>query len=328
MPLSENPMKELAIPTPSGLAPGDSFVKKWAVAARVPFLTASVMPVVAATAACWRTTGRLNPWHALLAIVGVALVQAGANLANDYFDHLSGDDPANRLSTPFSGGSRVIQDGIVSARAVLVAALACLSAGAACGIILWLRTPGHTLLVIGLAGMAIAWFYTAPPLRLVHRGLGELALGIAFGPLPVLGAEYVQHGALTLAVGWLGVPAGLLVVAILEINEFPDVAADASVGKRTVVVRLGLRGAIALYEALVLGAYASVAVGIAAGWLPPLTALVALVAPLSWKAIRVLRAHPDDVRALVPAMAATVGQHAAFLLLLTGACVAAALHAR
>jgi len=322
-------MKEVPIPTPSGLAAGDSIVKKWAVAARVPFLTASVMPVLVATAACWRATGRLeHPWHALLAIVGVALIQAGANLANDYFDHLSGDDPANRLSTPFSGGSRVIQEGIVSARAVLAAALACLGAGSACGILLWLRT-GHTLLVIGLVGMAIAWFYTAPPLRLVHRGLGELALGIAFGPLPVLGAQYVQSHELTLAVGWLGLPAGLLVVAILEINEFPDVAADASVGKRTIVVRLGLRGGVALYEALVLGAYAAVAVGIARGWLPPLAALVILVAPLSWKAIRVLRAHPDDVRALVPAMAATIGQHAAFLLLLTGACLAdLALHAR
>jgi 1,4-dihydroxy-2-naphthoate octaprenyltransferase len=319
-------VSEVPIPTPSGLKPGDPWVKKWAVAARLPFLTASVTPVLAATAAAawqaqWQAQGAFLPWHAALAAVGVAFVHAGANLANDYFDHLSGNDAANRLVTPFSGGSRVIQEGILSARAILLASLACLAAGAACGIVLWLRT-GHALLAIGLAGLAVGWCYSAPPLRLSHRGLGELAVAVAFGPLPVLGAEYVQRGQLSLKVGWLGVPAGLLVAAILLANEFPDVDADSAAGKRTLVVRLGRQRAALVYELLVLAAYASVCAGVLMEWMPPLAAAVVLAAPLSRRAMRGLRTHPDDVRALLPVLKATIAQQAVFMVLLTGAYLA------
>ena len=315
-------VRHVAIPTPSGLSPHDGLVRKWAVAARLPFLTASVLPAVAGTAGAWRAEGALRAGLAALAIVGVALIQAGANLANDYFDHRSGADAANRAVTPFSGGSRVIQEGILSPRAVVAAAALCLAAGAACGIVLWRLTPGHTLLAIGLAGMAIAWFYTAPPVRLAHRGLGELGIFVAFGLLPVLGVEWVQRGRLTAEVGWLGVPAGLLVAAILLVNEFPDAAADAAAGKRHLVVRLGRARAVVLYELLVVGAYASVAAAVVLGWLPLLACVVGLVAPLSWRAVRVLRAHHREVAAMVPAQAATIAQQALFLVLLTGACLA------
>jgi len=315
-------LKDVPIPTPSGLSPADPWLKKWLVAARLPFLTASVMPALAATTAAWRLEGALRPGFAVLAIVGVALIHAGVNLANDYFDHRSGNDAVNRLATPFSGGSRVIQEGIVSAGAVRAAALACTGAGAACGVALWLATPGHTLLIIGLAGIALGWCYSAPPLRLAHRGVGELAVGVGFGLLPVLGVEHVQRGGLSLEVGWVALPAGLLIMAVLLVNEFPDVEADAAVGKRTLVVRLGRRRAAVVYEVLVVGAYASVAGGVAMGWMPPLAAAVVVVAPLSWRAAWVLHTHYDDVRALLPAMAATVAQHAIFLLLLTGAYLA------
>jgi 1,4-dihydroxy-2-naphthoate polyprenyltransferase len=300
-------------------------LRKWLVAARLPFLTGCLLPVAAATAAVWRLEGRLpSSLHALLALVGVALIHAGANLANDYFDHRSGADEANRFATPFSGGSRVIQDGLLSPRAVLFAALLCLAAGAACGIVLWLRT-GLPLLVIGLVGIAVGWCYTAPPLRLAHHGLGELAVFVGFGLLPVLGAEYIQRGAFSWQVGWLAVPAGLLIVAVLWINEFPDLEADAGAGKRTLVVRLGTRRAEVGYELLVLGAYLSVGLAIALGWAPPFAAAVLLAAPLTARAVRILRAHHAEPLALIPAQAATIGQHALFLALLTAAYLAALL---
>ena len=321
-------MKDVPIPTPSGLSASDPLLKKWLVAARAPFFSACVMPVAVTLAACWRADGSLRLWQAVLTLLGIVLIHAGANMANDYFDHRSGADPGNRQSTPFSGGSRVIQDGVLAPRAVLAGAAACSVAGIGCGLVLWLASRGHLLLAIGVVGMALAWEYTGPPLRLAHRGIGEVAVGVSFGILPALGTEWVQRGALTLGVSWVGVPAGLLVAAILVINEFPDAAADAAAGKRTLVVRLGMRGAVAAYELLVLGAYAAVGVGIAAGWLPPLAAVVLAVAPLSWRAVRVLRAHCTDVRAMLPAMTATIAQQALFLLLLTGALLAdSALHA-
>jgi len=307
------------IPTPSGVTPSDPWLKKWFVAARVPFLSASVLPALAATAAAWRLESVLRGGLAALALAGVALIHLGVNLANDYFDHLSGADAANKVPTPFSGGSRVIQEGVLPAWQILLAAGLLLVAGCGVGVYLWLATPGHAVLLIGLAGVALGWFYSCPPVHLAHRGLGEVAVGLGFGVLPAMGVEWVQRGAISPQVSWVGVPAGLLVAAILVINEFPDAGADASAGKRTLVVRLGAARAVRLYEALVVGAYASVGVGILLGWMPPVAAIVALVAPLSWKATRVLRRHHGEVRALLPAMAATIAQESIFLVLLAGA---------
>jgi 1,4-dihydroxy-2-naphthoate octaprenyltransferase len=180
-------------------------------------------------------------------------------------------------------------------------------------------TAGHTVLVIGVAGIAIAWAYTGTPVRLAHRGLGELGIFLAFGILPALGAEYVQREALSLEVAWLGVPLGLLVAAILLINEFPDAEADAEAGKRHLVVRLGRPRAVALYEMIVGGAYLAIGIGIVAGWVPVTACVVLFAAPLTWRAVRVLREHHGDVRAMLPAQAATIGQQAAFTLLLAAA---------
>ncbi|MFW6108487.1 MAG: prenyltransferase, partial [bacterium] len=159
-------MKDVPIPTPSGVSPQDPLVRKWAAAARLPFLTASVMPAVAALAACWRLDGSLRWGYAALTLLGLAAIQAGANMANDVFDYRSGSDVVNRQATPFSGGSKVIREGLLSPRAVLVGAALCLAVGAVCGVYLWRVTRGHVVLWLGLGGMAIAWFYTAPPLRL------------------------------------------------------------------------------------------------------------------------------------------------------------------
>ena len=144
----------------------------------------------------------------------------------------------------------------------------------------------------------------------------------------MLGVEWVQRGTLTPKVGWLGVPSGLLVAAILVVNEFPDVEADAATGKRHLVVRLGRRRAVALYELLLIGAYGSVLAAVLMAWAPWLALVAFAVLPLSWRAVRVVRAHHDDVRAMLPAQSATIAQQAIFLLLLAGATLAdMALHA-
>jgi 1,4-dihydroxy-2-naphthoate octaprenyltransferase len=111
-------------------------------------------------------------------------------------------------------------------------------------------------------------------------------------------------------------PAGLLIAAVLVLNEVPDVEADSRVGKRNLVVRLGTRRAVWLYVALVVGAYGAVAVGVAVGWMPWPALAVGLVAPLTWRAMRRVRAHHAEPPALVPAQAATIGQHFLFLALL------------
>ena len=227
----------------------------WVRELRAPFFGASVVPVLVGTAAGFSASGEFRPGLFALALVGMVLLHAGGNVANDYFDHLSGNDPANRNVTPFSGGSRVIQEGLLSPRAVLLGALCFLGAGGAVGIAVAILTRSIFILVLGVVGVLLGYFYTAPPVRLGYRGVGELIVGIAFGVLPVCGSFYLQAGCVE---AWVLLPgllvAGLIFLVLLA-NEFPDEDADRGAGKRTLVVLLGRRGAAVIYTVVLLSGY-------------------------------------------------------------------------
>jgi len=216
---------------------------------RVKFCTASTAPVLVGTALAYAYANSFS-WR-LFAVVWLAMtaLHIGANLANDYFDHLSGNDDVNRVPTPFSGGSRTIQDGRMSARSVLLFSIASLAAGAALGIILVCQTGSVFILGLGIAGLLGGWFYTAPPLKLGYRCAGEISIALLFGLLPVFGAYYVQSGSLD---GVIILPAcipSVLIFLIILINEFPDSQADAAVNKNTLVVALGRPRALRIYRA-------------------------------------------------------------------------------
>jgi 1,4-dihydroxy-2-naphthoate polyprenyltransferase len=254
----------------------------WIYALRAPFLTASALPVAIGAAAAFWETGRLVWARLAVALAGVVCLHLGANLANDYFDYVTGCDGMNPEPTPFSGGSRVIQRGLISARAILGASCAFWAVAAVLG--LWLNAemnrvrPGDTVLWLGLAGLAGGLFYSAGPLRLSYRGVGEVVVFALFGPLSVTGSYFCQTGHLSWLPILASVPAGLLVLAILLVNEVLDVDWDARAHKRTLVVRLGRRRGYAFYLTVYIGAYAWLAGGAVAGVYPRL-ALVAL-APL------------------------------------------------
>ena len=256
----------------------------WIRALRAPFLTASALPVfVGASAAYWKTG--ILAWDRLAAAVGGAVcLHLGANLANDYFDYRSGCDDANPEPTPFSGGSRVIQHGLISERALVAASCVFLALGVLQGLWLFARLGGTgsagTVLWLGLAGLAGGVAYSAGPLRLSYRGAGEAVVFLLFGPLAVAGG-YVSQAAVLSPLAWLvSVPAGLLVLAILLVNEVLDVRWDGVAGKRTLVVRLGRQRGYDFYLAAYLGAYVWLGAGIVLGIypLPALAALVPLVA--------------------------------------------------
>ena len=153
---------------------------------RAPFLTAVVVPVLLGSSVAW-SQGRFHWGFFLLTLLGAVCLQAASNMSNDYFDHLAGNDEINRELTPFSGGSRVIQDGTFGARQVLTVSTILYLVGAAVGVYLaWAR--GWTVLWLGLIGVFMAFFHNAPPINLysLAPGLGELAVGLGFGPVTVL----------------------------------------------------------------------------------------------------------------------------------------------
>ncbi len=238
----------------------------WLRELRAPFFVASAVPVIVGTAAGLSAGGEFHPWLFALALAGTVLLHGGANVANDYFDHLSGNDAANRRLTPFSGGSRTIQDGLLTPRAVLTEACVLWAMGTAAGVALALLLRSVFILALMLVGLLGGCFYTAPPVRLGYRGLGEAVVVVLFGVLPVAGAFYVQAGFVA---AWALVPGaltGALVGLILFINEFPDEEADRAAGKRTLVVILGRARAARLFLTLLPAVYVAAAV---ATWLLP-----------------------------------------------------------
>ncbi len=276
---------------------------------RAPFFTADIVPVSVGTAVAWATTGAFNLWYFLLALFGAICINAGTNMTNDYFDHKWGSDEANtEFASPFTGGSRLIQMGIVKPSTYLWQGLGFFVLGSLIGLFL-VFTRSQSILWIGIAGVFCGLFYTAPPFRLVRAIIGELSVGASMGPLMVLGAYIVQTQTVDWEPVFAGLPIGILVALILWINEFQDAPADASVGKNHLVVRLGRRRAATVYGMLLAAVYISLIAGVLFGGVAPLTLLALLTIPQAIGAYRVARIHYDHPKELVPANAATIQLH-------------------
>lgn len=260
-------------------------------ALRLPFLSASAAAVLLGWVTARYGGAPLNPLTAGLTLAGALLAHGGINVLNDYYDHLNGTDAANRSAVaPYTGGSRVIQEGLLTPAAMGRLGTGLLILAGVMGLLL-LPVTGPALLVLGAPGLLIGWAYSAPPLCLAGRGLGEPAVVLGFGLFLPLGADLVQRDGWDAAPLAAGLPYGLLVAALLLINEFPDRAADGTTGKRTWVVRLGPDSATWIYPALLAGAGAVLAAAVMAGVLPGAALLggIALVPGLA--AAVLLRRH-------------------------------------
>lgn len=290
-----------------------SKLRIWMLEMRLPFLTASITPVLLGTAMAWALHGEfLLDVFLLTLVVGVCL-HLGANISNDYFDHISTADDINiEYVRPFTGGSRMIQLGWLSPREVLAGSFVAFGIAVIVGLYLAF-TRDLLLLAFGIVGAGSGFFYTAPPFRFVSRGYGEVFIGLNFGVLMVLGSYYVQ--VLTLA--WepviASLPVAILITAVLYINEFQDAKADEAAGKLTIVVRLGKKRAATGYGVLMAFVYGTLVFGILLNFVSPYALVALTTLPLGIFATRHAIAHHSNTSVLVPANAATVVNH-----LLTG----------
>jgi len=286
---------------------------------RLPFLSATIVPVVLGIAIAARQ-GSFDLLTAVLTVIGAAFVQLGLNVANDVFDSALGADDANVTPTQFSGGSRVIQYGLVSFRQMAGLATTFYVLAGVVGLVLLGLRGSTALLVIGVVGFVVSLGYTAPPLKFVYRGLGEIAVAIGFGPLMLLGAYVVQtRGALTWEPFVASLPVALLVALILYVNEIPDLRGDARAGKRTLPVRFSKAAVIGGYRGAAIAAYAILVGGVVAGLLPVPALLALLSIPLALQVSRGLEPNYDNPYGLMAVMGVNVKVHLyAGLLLLVG----------
>lgn len=291
----------------------------WLEELRAPFLTGSVLPVLAGALVAWSSNNVFRWDLFVLTLLGIVFIHLGTNIANDYFDHLSGNDAANtEFVRPFSGGSRLIQKGLLQPGQVLFAALFFFVLATVIGLYLTVLL-GPVILLLGIIGVFSGFFYSAPPFKLASRGLGELFVGINFGVLVTLGAYYVQTGQFALEPVLVSLPLALLITAILYINEFPDYRADKAVGKRTLVVRLGREKAVLGYSLLMSLVFISIIVSVLFGLVSPFTLLILLVLPRALRAIKVAKLNFDQPLQLIPANADTIMCHLQCGLLLAAA---------
>jgi len=244
-----------------------------------------------------------------MVLLGVSLLHLAANTCNDYFDHVTKNDWLNKNPTPFSGGSRVIQEGMVSPKGILVFSIACFAAGSMIGLWLNYRMGTNVILFLGITGVFLGFFYTALPLKIGYRGLGEIVVGFCFGPLVVMGSYYAQAMRFSWTAFWASIPVGILVGLILFINEFPDYEADKAVNKNTFVVLLGKEKAVIFFNILLCLVYVIIAVCAIFRSLPWISLVTFLTIPAAFRIMKVSRANFDKVNELLPANAGVIRLH-------------------
>jgi 1,4-dihydroxy-2-naphthoate octaprenyltransferase len=237
-------------------------------------------------------------------------VQLAINVSNDVFDTMQGADDANVTPTQFSGGSRVIQYGLVSFRGMATLAALLYAGGALIGLLLLALRGSPALLAIGVIGLIVGIGYTAPPLKLVYRGLGEIAVALGFGPLMLLGAYVVQTGGtISTEAVVASIPVALLVALILYVNEIPDRRGDARAGKRTLPVRFGRSTIVTGYRVVVAAAYVAIVAGVLGGILPVTALLALLTIPLALRVSAGLEPYYDNPYGLMAIMGVNIQLH-------------------
>lgn len=293
----------------AGDSPGQ-VAKRLFHATRPKFFTASVLPVVAGSAWGAYVAGAFDALAFALALIATVCVHAGANVLNDVGDESGGTDRQNTERIyPYTGGSRFIQQGIMESAGMARLGMSLVAVAAVAGLAL-IALKGPTVLAFGLAGVLLAVLYSLGPVRLASIGLGELAVAVGLGVIPVVGAAWLQSGTIDSASITLSVPISAWVAAILLINEVPDVTADRATGKRTLPVRLGNSGTAILYIAIHVVALAAILLLTGADQLPLLAPLVpAGLMLLAFKAGAAIRVGMDDREGMTRAIEATLAIH-------------------
>ncbi|TFG31217.1 prenyltransferase [Candidatus Thorarchaeota archaeon] len=299
-----------------------SKVRVWLQEVKLGIIPASTVPIFVGTAVAFGLHGIFHLDLFLITLFAGIFLHWGADVTNDYFDHTeerTGSDDINvEFIRPYSGGSRTIQQGLLTPKQVALGAIACYIIAGILGFYLVFRL-GWVILAFGGIGAFLGFFYSTPPIRFVKRGVGEFVIGSTFGVLMVVGAYYVQvQTPIALAwpliipfeqflePGFISIPVAIMIALVLFINEFPDYVADRDAKKRTLVVRMGRKLAAKGYTLALTVMYVGIIVLVFLGWIKFESLLVLSTLPLSTLGIVTALRHHDESSKLAPANWATI----------------------
>ena len=276
-------------------------MKVWIAQVRAPFLLLAVMLVLIGGSLA-HDAGLFNALRFTLCLVGMVLIHASVNLFNELSDFRTGIDSRTRR-TPFSGGSGNLQTGLTSPGAVRVAAWGTLVVSSLIGLYLSLQ-GGWLLVAIILVGGLTTVFYTS---HLAKVAMGELFAGLCLGSMVVVGTYLAITGDITSTVVLVSVPPGILTSLLLFLNEFPDLEADRSGGRRHLLVLLGRRVSAHVYAAGLTACYLFILAGVFMSRFPSLILITLLTVPLAVKAAATTLKHHESFERMIPAQGANVG---------------------
>jgi 1,4-dihydroxy-2-naphthoate polyprenyltransferase len=278
--------------------------KVWLKTSRPFTLTATISPLLVGTAlAAYQRTFHLGIF--LATFFSCLFLQIGTNYFNEYFDHRYGLDHAGSL-----GAMTVIFRNEMTAGQVLAGGIISFAIAVALGVVL-IFLVGPVIMLFGLAGMLIAYFYSAKPFRLASRGLGDILVYIAMGFLMTWGAYFVQIQQWPWSAFAASVPIGFLVTAILNMNNVRDYQDDRAVNKKTLPVRFGLKFGQRFHGTLLVGSYVAVAIFVLIGLLPKPSLLVWLTFPLAFSNVRSVF-NATDRKAFIVGIKRTAMLHLVF----------------
>lgn len=284
-------------------------LKIWVRATRMRFFTAVILPIILGAAIFWQRQSKFSATNFVLSLIIGILLHSGTNQANDFWDTFNGTDRINKFYSPFNGGSRVLVENLL--KPSNLHAIALLNFLLAISIAVYLSfLTGLMVLFLTVAAAFFGYFYSAPPIVFSHRALGEFVIGTFFGPLATLGGYYAQGSEFSWAPIVASVPIGLLIFAVIFVNQFPDIEADGQVGKNNLVVRLGRDKAIRFVPVLLYSPYVWVVAMVLLNQMP-ITCLIILIPGVLFalKATKLTKLFYNEPGKMIPASAMTIMTH-------------------
>lgn len=273
-------------------------IKLWLMAARAYSFPASIIPVLfgSVLAVLLNPGLKFNFVNFFLCLIGCILVQVGTNLINDIFDFNKGIDKEDKdLGIPH-GGSMVISMGLVSIKQMKTGAFVSLLVAFLIGVYLYTQA-GLWILYLSLFGLLSAIFYTAKPLALKYKALGDVQVIISFGLGMTIGAYIVQTHQFSYLPLLFSIPIGLLIDAILHSNNIRDINFDGKFGVKTLPILIGEKLSIKLFYVMVLGAYLALIIFVALKMLPWFALLTLITLPLALKIVKMTDGFPEEAQA-------------------------------
>jgi 1,4-dihydroxy-2-naphthoate octaprenyltransferase len=270
-------------------------IKLWLMAARAYSFPASIIPVLFGSmlAVVLNPGLKFNFLNFFLCLIGCILVQVGTNIINDIFDFDKGIDKEDKeLGIPH-GGSMVISLGYVSMKKMKSAAVYSLLIAFLIGVYLFTQA-GAWILYLSIFGLLSAIFYTAKPLALKYKALGDIQVIISFGLGMTLGSYIVQTGTFSYMPLLFAIPLGLLIDAILHSNNIRDINFDGKFGVKTLPILVGEKISIKLFYVMVLGAYLTLIIFVALKMLPWFSLLALITLPMAFKIVKMTDGFPVD----------------------------------